>query len=348
MQIDEFVQNFTNYPILFVGTGLSLRYLKNSYTWDTLLEKVTCDFKSRKYYLEMKSENKVDGRICYERLASVLEKEFNDYLKNDPENEVYKTINELFYKNVDENIEVSRLKLYISELLKEVELCESRKLEIEVLKKAKKNIASIITTNYDCMIEQILSFSPLIGNNIFLSNPYGSVYKIHGCVSEPQAIIITEEDYQKFEQKYEIIRAQLLSLFVHHPIIFIGYGMGDNNIKNILRTIFTCIGNNTPIAEKVRKNFLLVDYVDQLDNKEVLEHDIELKETGTIRINRLKTDNFISLYQAIAKLVLPVSVMDIRRVEHIVYELHNNGGISVTIADDLESLKNSDKVLMIG
>lgn len=43
------------------------------------------------------------------------------------------------------------------------------------------------------MIEEMFSFNPLIGNDILLSNPYGSVYKIHGCISAPDKIIITEK-----------------------------------------------------------------------------------------------------------------------------------------------------------
>ena len=33
LNIDEFVMQFKNHPVLFVGTGLSMRYLKNSYSW---------------------------------------------------------------------------------------------------------------------------------------------------------------------------------------------------------------------------------------------------------------------------------------------------------------------------
>lgn len=39
MNIQEFISNYHNHPVLFVGTGLSLRYLKNSYSWDSLLQK---------------------------------------------------------------------------------------------------------------------------------------------------------------------------------------------------------------------------------------------------------------------------------------------------------------------
>lgn len=55
-----------------------------------------------------------------------------------------------------------------------------------------------------------------------LSNPYGAVCKIHGSFNDPGSIIITEEDYEKFNTRHELIRAQLLSLFIHNPIIFMG------------------------------------------------------------------------------------------------------------------------------
>lgn len=88
------------------------------------------------------------------------------------------------------------------------------------------------------IVWKIFEFNPLIGNDILLSNPYGSVYKIHGCVSDSNNIIITREDYDNFNNKYELIRAQLLSIFIHNPIIFIGYSISDSNIKSLLKTIF--------------------------------------------------------------------------------------------------------------
>lgn len=198
------------------------------------------------------------------------------------------------------------------------------------------------------MIEDLFGFSPLIGNDILLSNPYGSVYKIHGCVSQPDKIIITEGDYNKFNEKYELIRAQLLSLFIHNPIIFIGYSIGDSNIKDILRTIFTYVEPNSPEAEKIRSHFLLVEYEENSENLEVTEHDIDVEGFSTIRINKIKTDNYAELYSSIAKLQLPVSAMDIRKVQTVVKEIYSGGNIKVSITDDLDELENGDKVLAIG
>lgn len=326
MQVQEFIGNFRNHPVMFIGTGLSLRYLENSYSWENLLKKIAFDFEpNEEYYLDIKADYMTAYGCDYEKVATRLEQDFNKYLQ-DNRNGKFKYINDIFYENMKKG------------------MLE----EIAELKKARKNIGSIITTNYDKMIEEMFSFNPLIGNDILLSNPYGSVYKIHGCISAPDKIIITEKDYCEFNEKYELIRAQLLSLFIHNPIIFIGYNIGDKNIKDILKTIFSYVDYSSKESKQIRDNFLLVEYEKNSDNTEVVEHDIDIEGFPTIRINKLKTDNFITLYQSISNLILPVSAMDIRKVQNVVREIYAGGSIKVSITEDLDKLKNSDKVLVVG
>ncbi|USK68223.1 SIR2 family protein [Peribacillus frigoritolerans] len=348
MHIREFVKNFTNHPVLFVGTGISLRYLENSFTWDGLLSYISNKIKGTdEFYYDIKSKYEKDGTFDYSKIAKELENEFNEVLKNDRGGE-FKDINDVFYENMKCGINISRFKLYISQLLSSYKIKESKQIEISELKKVRKNIGSVITTNYDSFIEDIFEFKQLIGNEILLSNPYGSVYKIHGCVENPGKIIITEDDYKVFDEKYELIRAQLLSLFIHNPIIFLGYNIGDINIKGILRTIFTYINPNTPEAEKIRRNFLLVEYDEGSQNPEVTDHDIDMSGFSTIRINKIKTDNFLEIYKHLADLSLPVSAMDIRKVQTIVKEIYAGGNIEVSITEDIDALKNGEKILAIG
>lgn len=220
MNIQEFVRKFKNYPIMFIGTGLSIRYLSVSYSWENLLKKIASEFESNEeYYLDVKSECMTSNVCNFAKMATILERDFNKYLQNN-RNGKFKSINDTFYEYMKKGVNISRFKIYIADLLKDVSFKDGTEYEIAELKKARKNIGSIITTNYDRMIEEIFSFAPLIGNDILLSNPYGSVYKIHGCVTAIDKIIITEEDYREFERRYELIRAQLLSLFIHNPIIF--------------------------------------------------------------------------------------------------------------------------------
>lgn len=348
MNVNTFIGAYRNHPILFIGTGVSLRYLTQSYTWDALLKKIAFALRgTNEYYLDVKSQSQVGGIFRYDLIATRLEQDFTEALMND-RNGKFKHVNDKFYELMDKGINVSRLKIYISMLVESTETKPDMASELVELKKIGKNIGSIITTNYDKFIESFLDFIPLIGNDILLSNPYGAVYKIHGCISDPRKIVVTDSDYVRFEENYELIRAQLLSLFIHNPIIFIGYSVGDNNIKSLLKTIFAYVESNSDLAKRIKDNFLLVEYEPNSDNQEITDHDIDIEGFPTIRINKIKTNDFIAIYQTISNLSLPISAMDIRKVQNIVKEIYAGGDIKVKITEDLDSLKNEDKILAIG
>jgi hypothetical protein len=348
MHIKDFIGNYKNHPVLFVGTGVSLRYLKDSHTWDGLLRKIAGELTGGpEYYLDIKSLCEVNGKYNFSKIAGMLEKEFNSRLLND-RNGKFKDVNDKFYSYMESGKNISRLKIHIADILSGSEFREDKADEIALFKQVRKNIGSIITTNYDTLIEKVFDFIPLVGNDILLSNPYGSVYKIHGCVSDAQKIIITESDYERFSQKYELIRAQLLSIFIHNPIIFLGYNIGDENIKDLLKTIFTYVEPNSVAAEKIRSNFLLVEHDSGSMAQETSEHDIDIEGFATLRINKIKTDDFSAIFRALAELMLPISAMDIRKVQSIVKEIYAGGKISVHITEDLDSMDNSDRILAIG
>lgn len=351
MKIEKFVKKYENHPVLFVGTGISLRYLKNSYSWESLLKKICFDIKGNdEFFLNLKNKYYDSAtRFCdYAKLAEELEVEFNNILIQD-RNGKFKEINDEFFELMKKNGNASRLKIYISKILNDLTLKEEMKPELEKMKRIRKNISCIITTNYDCLLENIFEFGPLIGNDIMMSNPYGSIYKIHGSVSSPEQIVITKSDYDRFENKYELIRAQLLSLFIHNPIIFMGYSISDSNIKKILKTIFDYVDVNTNLAEKIRNNFLLVEHDPNSESDDVMEYDIVI-DNIRICINRIKTNNFGLIYDEIEKLKLPISAMDVRKVQTIVNNIYSGSknAPKVRITENLNDLKNSDMVLAIG
>ncbi len=124
--------------------------------------------------------------------------------------------------------------------------------------------------------------------------------------------------------------------------------MSDENIKKILKTIFTYVQPNSELASKIRNNFLLVEYERDSDNLEISEHDIDMDGFATIRINKLKTDNYSALYTALSDIHLRISAMDVRKVQSIVKEIYAGGDIEVNITEDLDALKNDAKILAIG
>lgn len=354
MEIKDFISQYRNHPVLFVGAGVSLRYLENSFTWNDLLEHIAIECTgSKEAYFDIKAKSHIDGKYDFTLIARKLEVIFNQVLEDDREGK-FKYINDIFYTEMEESDNcLSRFKIYITSLLSGLNYREDKLQEITELKKIRKNIGSVITTNYDSLIEDVFGFEPLVGNDILLSNPYGSVYKIHGCHSDPSKIIITDQDYNDFNDKYDLIRAQLLSIFIHNPIIFLGYGIGDENIKSLLKTIFTYVEPNSDDAKRIRDNFLLVEHDQGSTSHEITEHDIDLENNTTIRINKIKTDDFSEIYRSLSDLNLPVSAMDIRKVQSVVKDIYsgasNDGSsIKVSIIDDIDSLNNNDKILVIG
>ena len=56
MNIKEFVGKFKSHPVLFIGTGVSLRYLNNAYSWDSLLRSISkIIYSNEEKYLDSKN-----------------------------------------------------------------------------------------------------------------------------------------------------------------------------------------------------------------------------------------------------------------------------------------------------
>ncbi|WP_232246892.1 SIR2 family protein [Serratia plymuthica] len=198
MNIRDFIGQYRNHPVLFIGAGVSLRYLNNSHTWDGLLKHIAFELKgNNEFYLDIKAECQIDGKYNYALIATKLERAFNKSLGED-RNGKFKDINDIFYAEMERENNLSRFKIYISKIVEILNYREEKKEELAELKKIRKNIGSVITTNYDGLIEDVFGFEALVGNDILLSNPYGSVYKIHGCNKDASKIIITEDDYSHY------------------------------------------------------------------------------------------------------------------------------------------------------
>ena len=147
MDIKDFISRYRNHPVLFIGSGLSMRYIQTSYTWDGLLKKIASEINPNpEYFWDLKADNMHGDYVIYEKVATNLEKDFNELLKRN-RNGNFAEINNIFYKNMEKGKKVSRFKIYISTLLKDIKIKDSVEAEISELKKARKNVSSIITPN---------------------------------------------------------------------------------------------------------------------------------------------------------------------------------------------------------
>ena len=267
-------------PILFVGTGISIRYM-NAPDWKGLLDGLIKDNPNIKYplgyYLQATSD-----------LSEVASKIIDDYFNYAWQNKDKNLYPQELYEYPDKSIFLKytiakKLSSYIEGF--SIENNEYKE-ELKLLSKLKPH--AIITTNYDTLLEKIFNekYKPIIGQQVIRKsevNKIGQIFKIHGCVTRPQEIIISKEDYTNFRKKQKYLSAKLLTYFIENPIIFIGYSLSDENIIGILSDIADMIS----IEDNLVENIWLIDWSKDLieeDRKPPTEKIINLGENKTIRI----------------------------------------------------------------
>lgn len=353
MELSEFVSQYRTYPVLFIGSGFSKRYLQDMPDWNGLLESIATElWENDRMYIDIKDKYRGEGgTFDFKKIGSHIDQKFTQILRDEKPSK-FEAVNQSWYEDQKNGGIASRLKLYIANRFQEKvkHKIQNNQIdnELSLFRKAKDKFSSIITTNYDTLLEELTGFNPLIGNDILLSNPLQAIYKIHGCVRSPKDIILTEEDYTAFDERYELIRAQLISLFIHNPIIFIGYSIGDENIQKVLRTIFSYVSYDSELGKKVASNFLLVEY--DRGNEETIIEDInfQLRDNSYIVIKKVKTDNYSALYDSLSTLDLPVSIVDQKRIRNIIRGIEEGGAIRVHIEKDWDNISATDRIIAIG
>ncbi|MFR3072520.1 MAG: SIR2 family NAD-dependent protein deacylase, partial [Paeniclostridium sp.] len=99
------------------------------------------------------------------------------------------------------------------------------------------NPSWIITTNYDLVLETILTGKcKILNSNNYLSAPRGviPIYHIHGIRLDPKSIIITQDDYIPLFRPNEYRQSKLATTIRESTTLVLGYGLGDINVLSAL------------------------------------------------------------------------------------------------------------------
>lgn len=282
-------------PILFIGSGFSKRYARGP-NWEELLTQLAkrCPLidKDFAYFKQAYSGD-------LKRIGSIFTDYYREWAWGEGKNEFPP---ECFSTNAPADIFIKHA---IAELLKGLGSDAkgsygSPELDAEI--DALKSISphAIITTNYDQVIEPLFpEYEAVIGQQI-MRKAYlaiGEIFKIHGCRTVPQSLVVNEADYQRFDEDHKYLSAKLLTYFIEHPLIFIGYRADDPNIKSILYDVVRMV---RAMTTDVVPNIYILQWDETISeaSSPAREYVISVAPDINIRIKSITANSFEWVFKA--------------------------------------------------
>jgi hypothetical protein len=97
-------------------------------------------------------------------------------------------------------------------------------------------VREVVTTNYDTLFEaasgairrpvDVLPYQPAGGGRRWL-------LKLHGCITRPKDIVLTREDYLRYDTKRAALAGLVQGLLITKHMLFVGFSLADDNFHRI-------------------------------------------------------------------------------------------------------------------
>ena len=319
MQLQELVAKFNTVPFLFAGSGVTRRYYGLP-GWEELLQEFALRLNHDRFAYhayKSKAESLCTVDEVLPMTASLIQRDFDAAWYADA---TLRRLDERGLRAVESG--VSPFKAELAAFIGgKIALNPVYKQELQKLRViGKKNLAGVITTNYDQFFESTFEdYKSFAGQDTLVFSPIqgiAEIYKIHGSVSDPKSIVITEEDYKNFNDKGKYLAAKLMTIFMEYPIIFIGYSITDPNIRRILSDIVACLPDGK--FDKLQERFVFVEYKPGMQGVQISAHSIVLG-TRVLNMTKVTLENFGLLYDALAAKKASVPVKLLRRFKEEIY-----------------------------
>lgn len=344
-------------PMLFIGSGISKRYIKDYPTWNELLISIASSIGVNKHQLlamqQSITNDNPSADLCdiYKTVGSKLTELFRTKVESGELN-----LNSIFTDDEIAEIEAKRIpfvKMLIAKSMKNYTLLSGAKVENELkeFKKIQETIGAVITTNYDQFLEKEIfnNFVVYSDQTQYYMNDcsgIGEIYKIHGSVSSPQNIIFNKSDYENFDNNLKGIASRILSLAFDYPIVFMGYSLEDHNVQNILYTLIDCLSDTQ--LKDIAQNIIYVNWK---------PGEFRLKQTKktitsngrSLTMTNIDTDNYYAIYKYLQRFTPTERPERVRKYKKMIRELivkSNTGQKTIVAAQNLDKLNSDDNLVV--
>lgn len=295
LDIQECLQSMQCQPILFVGSGFSRRYL-GAPDWHGLLEVIAkeCPLLDKEYaYYKQRTPEPPE-------IATTFASKFQEWAWSAGRE---RFPSEMFDRNATVD---TYLKHVVAQYLKsitpvDIDVADSQ-LNQELVKIRNISPHAVITTNYDSFLETVFSdYVPVVGEAVIRGGgvSIGEILKIHGCVSVPDSIVLTQRDYEAFQSKNKYLSAKLLTYFAEHPLLFIGYSASDPNIRAILSDLDLILSPDGQVMPNV---YIMTWDLDAVSTTGLPREElIPVGEGRRVRVKNIVASEFSWVFDAFAQ-----------------------------------------------
>jgi hypothetical protein len=106
-------------------------------------------------------------------------------------------------------------------------------------------VDEVVTTNYDLLFEVA---SASVGRPCVVL-PGGAaargqrwLLKMHGSIDKPETIVLTREDYLKFQENRSALAGIVQALLLTRHMLFLGFSLSDDNFHRIAHAVRQAVG----------------------------------------------------------------------------------------------------------
>lgn len=320
MNIEDVVANFSTTPFLFLGSGITRRYY-NLPDWKGLLEHFAREVRNDDFAYSAYENRAAKMGNPVGLLPKVAELIQTDYDEKWFADASIRTVDDDIMNQIKDGLSPFKAEI-ASYIMRNSNVVEKYRSEIEMLSALSvKNIAGVITTNYDGLVETYFTgYTKYVGQKQLIFSAIqgiAEIFKIHGSVEEPASIIINEQDYLAFEHDSAYLAAKLMTIFMEYPIIFMGYSISDSNIQQIMKSIVACL--DAEQLKLLEDRFVFVEYQSGKVGMEVSPYTI-MVDNKPLAMRKIVVDDFKLLYKALEgkRAKLPVRIL--RRFKQELYD----------------------------
>ena len=130
--------------------------------------------------------------------------------------------------------------------------------------------------------------------------------------------MLTRKDYETYRSRNAYLSAKLMTIFLEHPIIFLGYSLTDPNIRMIFNDIARCLNKDQLSTLSERLIFVQRAKEGRPEGIRIIR---DTFDSGVIESTGVVLADFSKLFKAIAGLKSSYPPKILRKLKKDIYEL---------------------------